>query len=128
MNPAAEGKTYPSVPFDVEADRVAAFADIFGETRGVVPLTFFAVAEFLLFPQIVAGPELELDFTRVVHAEQEYEWQRPLRVGETLTARAVIASARNKGGHGFLTIETELRDPEGELVAVGRATMIERGA
>jgi acyl dehydratase len=49
-------------------------------------------------------------------------------LGEALTVRSRIASIRQKAGNGFLTIETEVLDRDGELVVLGRATMIERGA
>jgi acyl dehydratase len=127
MNVAVEGKVFPEVPFLVEPDRVRAFRAVFGERRDVVPPTFLTAAEFTVFPAIVSDPEVALDFTRVVHGEQEYELRRPLAVGEALVLRPRIASARTKGGHGFLTIETEVRDASGEVVAVCRASMIERG-
>jgi len=73
-------------------------------------------------------PELGLDFTRVVHAEQEYEWRRPLRVGETLTVRAHIASIRQKAGTGFLTIRSELFGADGDVAVLAWATLIERSA
>jgi hypothetical protein len=127
MNVAVEGKVYPEAPFLVEADRVRAFRTVFGERRDVVPPTFLTAAEFTVIPSIVSDPDVAIDFTRVVHGEQEYELRRPLVEGEILTIRPRIASARTKGGHGFLTIETEVRDASGEIVAVCRASMIERG-
>src|SRR2546426_561722 len=75
-----------------------------------VPPTFLTVAEFTLFPTIVADPDLALDFSRVVHGNQEYEWRRHPRVGEALVARARIASIKERGTLGFLTIETEVAD------------------
>jgi acyl dehydratase len=127
VNTSIEGKVYPDVAFDVAADRVAAFRAVFGERREVVPPTFLTAAEFTSFPAVIEDPELALDFARVVHGDQEYEWRRQPRVGERLVARSRIASARARGGTAFLTIETELRDADGETVAVCRATMIERG-
>ena len=127
VNTTAEGKVYPDLAFEVSTERVAAFRAVFGEKRDVVPPTFLTAAEFAAFPAVIADPDLALDFARVVHGEQEYEWRRPLRVGETLTARSRIASAKVRGSLGFLTIETELRDESDEKVAVCRATMIERG-
>jgi acyl dehydratase len=127
LNLALEGKAYPEVAFTVDADRVAAFRTAVGERGDVVPPTFATAAEFVQFPQIVGDPELGLDFTRVVHAEQEYEWRRPLVPGETLTVRSHLAQIRQKAGNGFLTIETELVGADGEAALVARATMIERG-
>ena len=83
MNPAAEGTTYPAVPFTVEPSRVAVFRNLFGIGEGVPP-TFVTAAEFAAFPQVVADRHLDLDFSRVVHSSQGYEFRRPLREGEAL--------------------------------------------
>jgi acyl dehydratase len=126
VNQGAEGKSYPQVSLAVTAERVAAFRDVFPDGGTWVPPTILTAAEFSVFPTIVSDPDLALDFSRVIHGEQEYEWRRPLRVGETLVARARIASIRQRGALGFLTIETEIADADGTRVALARATMIER--
>lgn len=125
MNPGAAGKTYPDVAFTVEPERVDAFRRVLGGTGGVPP-TFVTAAEFEVMPRIVADPELELDFSRVLHGNQEYEYRRPLREGETLTVRSRIESIRQMGANAFLVIATELRDRDGDVVCVARSTMIER--
>jgi hypothetical protein len=128
MNVALEGKVYPDTTFTVDEERVDLFRAAVGEAGETVPPTFATVAEFAVFPLIVGDAELGLDFSRVVHAEQEYEWRRPFRMGEALTVRSRIASIRQKAGNGFLTIHTELLDGDGELVVLARATMIERAS
>jgi acyl dehydratase len=128
MNTALEGKVYPDATFTIDEQRVALFREAVGEAGRIVPPTFATAAEFAVMPFIVGDAELGLDFTRVVHAEQEYEWYRPFRMGEALTVRSRIASIRQKAGNGFLTIETEVRDQGGELVVLARATIIERAA
>jgi len=127
MNPAAEGTRYPDVGFVVEPSRVAAFRDVFGQRTGVPP-TFLTAAEFTVFPQVIGDPALGLDFSRVLHGGQEYELERPLREGETLTVRARIDSVRVRAGTGFLVIAMDLFDEAGEPVAHTRSTMIERSA
>jgi acyl dehydratase len=128
MNPAAQGKRYPPEEIEVTEERVATFSVLFGLSPTTVAPTFLTVVEFAVFPQVIADPELDLDFARVVHGEQEYEWRRQPRVGETLTAQPWIASVKRRGGIGFVTIETEVRDAAGEPIATCRSTMIERGA
>jgi acyl dehydratase len=128
MNVALVGKVYPDATFTVEPERVNLFRAAIGEESDIVPPTFATVAEFTVMPVIVGDAELGLDFTRVVHAEQEYEWHRRFRLGEALTVRSRIASIRQKAGNGFLTIETEVLDRDGGLVVLARATMIERDA
>ena len=75
MNPAAEGTTYPDMPFIVAPERVAGFREVFGQGQGVPP-TFLTAAEFTVLPTIVADPRLDVDFTRVVHGSQDYTFAR----------------------------------------------------
>jgi N-terminal half of MaoC dehydratase len=127
MNAAAAGKVYPDVPFTVDAGRVAAFHAVFDEVGGV-PATFATAAEFTVIPDVIADPEVGLDFTRVLHGSQEYEFSRPLEEGDLLTIRSKIESIREMGGNGFLVLATELLDPDGVVVCTARSTMIERAA
>ena len=128
MNAGAEGKTYPRATVAVGADRIQDFAEVVGQTVPGVPPTFITVAEFAVFGDIINDPELDLDFARVVHGDQEYVWHRPLEVGETLVATPRIAAIRERAGHGFVTIEVTLTSQDGAPVATARATMIERAA
>ena len=127
MNANAVGKRYPSTTMTVDPERVRAFAEAVGQTAPGVPPTFATVAEFAVFGQIVSDPELDLDFARVVHGDEEYVWHRPPAVGETLVVASRIAAIRERGGHGFVTIEMDLMSAAGEPVATAHATMIERG-
>lgn len=125
MNPAAEGTVYPEVAFVVDPDRVAAFRKVFGQVAGVPP-TFLTAAEFAALPAVLNDPHLELDFTRVLHGSQEYEYFRPIREGEHLRIRPKIESIRRKGENSFLTLVMEAIGADGELVATARNVMIER--
>ena len=125
MNAEVAGKVYPDAPFTVDPSRVAAFRAVFDEPRGVPP-TFVTAAEFMVIPDVVADPELDLDFSRVLHGNQEYEFRRPLEEGETLVIRSRIESIREMGGNGFLVLVTDLVEPGGEAVCTARSTLIER--
>jgi acyl dehydratase len=125
MNTAAAGKVYPDVPFRVDPERVRAFRAVFDEPSGV-PATFATAAEFVVIPGVVSDPELDLDFSRVLHGSQEYEFLRPLEEDETLTIRSRIDSIREMGGNGFLVLVTDLVEPGGEVVCTARSTLIER--
>ncbi|HYY07031.1 MAG TPA: MaoC family dehydratase N-terminal domain-containing protein [Actinomycetota bacterium] len=126
MNRSVVGKTYPEVSFPVDPERVRAFREVFEEPTGV-PVTFPTAAEFSVIPQIVGDPELGLDFTKVLHGNQEYAYHRPIEVGEAFTVRARIEGIRELGGNGFLTIVTDLVGADGEVACTARSTMIERG-
>jgi hypothetical protein len=125
MNAAAVGKVYAGLSFTVEPDRVAAFRAVFEGSEGV-PATFPTAAEFRVIPDIVADPEVGIDFSRVLHGSQEYEFARPLREGETLAIRSTIDSIRSLGRNAFLVLVTELMEPGGAVVCTARSTLIER--
>jgi hypothetical protein len=127
MNPEAQGTEYPPVPFRIDPERVAAFREVVGQAEGIPP-TFLTVAEFLVFPQVIEDPNVDLDFSRVVHGTQEYVFSRPLREGELLNVHMRIESVRVRSGTGFLIVGMRFLDEGGEPVASARSTMIERAA
>ncbi len=143
MNQTLKGKTYDEVDFEVERDRVNQFALAIGEddpryveseaarTEGFPEQlafpTFPTVVQIITSAQIVLDEELGLDYTRVVHGEQEYEWTRPVVVGDRLRARPRIADIYAKGPNELLVIESEIKDQDGELVCISRSTLLSRG-
>lgn len=128
VSPDVEGSMYPPVRFRVDEMRVRAFADAVGQRGPGVPPTIVTVPEIEAgLDHVVSDPRLGIELSRVLHAEQEYRWSRPVLVGETLTASATIEGVRDKGGMRFLTLRTEVVDEAGEPVASGRSTLIIRG-
>jgi acyl dehydratase len=134
LNKALVGKEYGEVPFEVERERIVQFADAIGDPdpryrseEPIAPPTFPTVMQIATGGQIVLDPELGLDYTRVVHGEQEYVVERPLRAGDKLTATPRIADIYAKGPNEFLVTETIVRDENGDVVVTGRSTLISRG-
>lgn len=65
-----------------------------------------------------------------VHGEQEYTYERPMYVGETLTGTTTLVDVFQKeGSRGglmtFAVLETEYRNQDDELVLTERQTRIE---
>lgn len=143
LNQGLKGKQYQEVSFTVDRDRVLAFADAIGEDNPVfrepaaareaghegqlAPPTFVTVMQIMTSGQVVLDRDLGLDYARVVHGEQEYEWRRPVRVGDVLSAIPRLADVYAKGPNEFLVIESEIRDESGETVVVARTTLLSRG-
>lgn len=127
LNSRVQGRTYPAMAFSLEADRVAAFAASIRHPGEDVPPTFVTAPELAAgLDNALADPELGLDLSRVLHTEQEYEWGRPLAIGETLTAEATIEEIRIKGGLGIVKIRTDLRDEARRMVVVATSTLVVR--
>ena len=127
---AVAGRTYPAVSFDIESDRVAAFARAIGaDPAGGVPPTFATVYSLgMTAPQLFGDEEAAVDFGRLLHAEQEFEWERHPRVGETVTSRARVASDTSRRGMRFVSLETDTADGKGQPVCRSRALFVIREA
>jgi acyl dehydratase len=128
------GREYQETSFNVTRDRIVQFADAIGDDdpryRGdepIAPPTFPTVVQIASGGQVVLDPELGLDYTRVVHGEQEYAAERPLRAGDRLSAKPRIADIYARGPNEFLVVETAYVDESGATVCTGRSTLISRG-
>ena len=64
------GRTYPAVTFDIDRQRVAAFALAIGaDPAGGVPPTFAAVYSLgATAPQLFSDAEAAIDFAKLLHA------------------------------------------------------------
>jgi acyl dehydratase len=143
MNHELKGKEYQEVTFEVERERVVQFAEAIGEDdpifldpeaaraaafpEQVAPPTFPTVMQIMTSGQVVLDQELGLNYAMVVHGEQEYEWRRPIVVGDVLKATPRIADIYARGPNEFLVIEAEITDAGGAVVCVARSTLLSRG-
>lgn len=122
------GKVYPAVEFEIEAERVAEFARAIGaDPRDGVPPTFAAVyALGVTAPQLFGDEDAGVDFAKLLHAEQEFEWRRHPKVGETVSSRGRIASDVSRRGMRFLNFESDTSDSGGAPVCRSKALFIIR--
>jgi acyl dehydratase len=143
LNQSLKGKEYQEVSFEVKRDEVLAFAVAIGEedpvyrdadaakavryAEQVAPPTFVTRMQIFTSAPVVLDEELGLDYARVVHGEQAFEWRRPLVVGDMLSATPRIADIYVKGPNEFLVIEAEIKGASGDVVVVARSTLLSRG-
>ncbi|HEY1420199.1 MAG TPA: MaoC family dehydratase N-terminal domain-containing protein [Candidatus Dormibacteraeota bacterium] len=122
------GRAYPPVDFEIEAERVAAFARAIGaDPADGVPPTFAAVYSLgATAPQLFGDEEAAIDFAKLLHADQEFAWERHPSVGETVTSRGRVVADATRRGMRFLTFETETADKKGEPVCRSRALFVIR--
>ena len=125
---AVAGRIYPAVRIEIDPERVADFARAIGaDPSGEVPPTFAAVyALGATAPQLFGDQDAAIDFARLLHAEQEFEWQRHPRAGETVTSVGRIASDTSRRGMRFVTLETETTDAAGAPVCRSRTLFVIR--
>lgn len=129
------GTVVDEFSFAVEDGKVREFARAIQDPSdpvGGVPLTFTAVAAHYRDAR-AAVEKLGFDMKRVVVGEVEWQYSRPLVVGDRLSARRVVADVKTReGSRGgtmkLVTLETEFRDAAGDVALRQREVLIETGA
>lgn len=73
---------------------------------------------------------LDLDYRRMLHGEQEFIYYRPISPGDRLYTQIKVSDLYEKKGKSgsmqFLVLDTEMKDPEGNMVAISRMNIIYR--
>ena len=143
MNHDMIGYAYPASPaFLVTHENVAAFADAigddnpiyrsdevaaqFGHATACAPPTFPIVVTMSAMEKSFHDPKLNMDFSRVVHSDQRFEYVRPIRVGDELVVTTVIEDIKALGNNDIATFRTEVSS-DGELVVTGWSKLVVRG-
>lgn len=109
------------VHFDVEVARSRGFTDV------IAPTTFPVVIQDLTLHQLLAHPDAGIDFSRVVHGDQKFEYSRPLIAGDEVVAQLKVTKVQSLGGHTMVTSETEVSTVSGEHVVTATSTLVIRG-
>lgn len=128
--------------FEVTAERVRQFAAAIGDTNPLYHDEAYAkttVHQGLIapptFPVVVAGAneegfDLGLDQRRMLHGEQEFIYERPIRVGDVLTCQSLVSDVYEKEGKNgvmeFIILDTKMTDAQGELVVTSRMNIVYR--
>ena len=106
---------------DVDAARAAGHADV------VAPPTFPVVVQELTLAQLLAEPDANIDFSRVVHGDQRFTYSRSVVAGDELTATLSVTSVKTLGGHSMVTSESVMTDASGDHVVTAISTLVVRG-
>ncbi len=123
-----EGKKYDPVTVDIDAEHVAAFAWAIGaDPAEGVPPTYSAVYCLgATAPQLFGDEEAAIDFAHLLHAEQEFKWERHPDVGAKVTSQATITSDQSRRGIRFVTLETDSKSDDGSQLCHSRALFVIR--
>ena len=144
VNPELQGRVFPPVPpylvgrekvrefsravfatnpinHDPAAARAAGYSDVVG------PPTFAVVIQEATLAQLLAEPDAGIDFARVVHGDQRFEYSRPVVAGDELTAQLTVTAVKTLGGNAMVTAETRITDAQGDHVVTATSTLVVRG-
>ena len=116
----------PTQPTTVTEEAVRAFVDAVGGSTGdAVPPTFPIVVTFAALQDFLAAEQIEL--SRIVHGDQRFRYERPVVVGDVLTAVLTVTGVRSIGGNDIISTSSEITDASGAVVCTATATIVHRG-
>jgi acyl dehydratase len=136
------GRESEPVVHEIERSAIRRFADALGDPNPLYQDE--AIARAAGHPALVAPPtfpvaltsnerfrhSLDLGTRSTLHAEQQFEYQRPLVAGDRITVVSRVADVLERpsasGPMDVIVIEDEGRDEKGELAFRTRATLILR--
>lgn len=143
VNVEAVGRTYgPFEAYEVTRVKIREFADAVDARSGahfypevaaaegfrdVVALTTFAVviaqqAEF----HVVQDPEVGVDFSKVVHADQRFTHHRPLIAGDVVLTTVTVENITQRAGISMVTTRSEIADIDGSPVSTVISSLVVR--
>ena len=106
---------------DPAAARAAGHPDVIAPPTFAIALTLSAAGV------VVSDPDVDLDYSRVVHGEQRFTHHRPIRVGDRLVATTTIDAARSVAGNDLLTARVDVATEDGEPVCTATSMLVARG-
>ncbi|MBD1224361.1 MaoC family dehydratase N-terminal domain-containing protein [Virgibacillus halodenitrificans] len=135
------GMTGESFTFEVEKGHIKRFAEAIGDNNPLYINQEYA--EKTPYQSVIAPPTfliaaganggdlpLELDTKRMLHGEQEFIYYKSVRPGDSLQCQMKVSDLYEREGKSgsmqFLILDTEMKDPQGELVAISRMNIIYR--
>jgi acyl dehydratase len=137
------GRSYPPTPaYEVGREKIREFADAIGDPNPVyrdpeaakalghpdvvAPPTFPIVISMPAADQVVYDPALGLDWARVVHGDQRFTHERPMRPGDRVVAVVTVAAIKSFAGNDMISLMTEMSTVDGELISTARALLVAR--
>jgi acyl dehydratase len=143
VDESMKGKTYPPFEYEVGREKIREYASAVGEHnpvhhdreaaksagfRDVVAPPMFAVVYSTgsVAPAIL-DPEVGINFARMLHGSQEFEWDEPVCAGDTITTETTVEDLYERTGMEFFVFKSVSKNQDGKEVVRGTWTNIVRG-
>jgi acyl dehydratase len=143
LNTQAVGKSFAPTVYAVGREKIREYAHAVGETNSlyldlsvaraagyadlVAPPMFVVVYGAPALMPALFDPEVQMDFARMVHGGQEFEWGALVVAGDEITTTLTTKEIYEDGGRGYYIFESLSVNQRGEQVSRGTWTHIVRG-
>jgi len=143
VDESQKGKTYAPFEYEIGREKIREYANAVGEFnpvhhdrkaaqaagfRDVVAPPMFAVvfSTGSVAPAIL-DPEVGINFARMLHGSQEFEWGEPVCAGDTITTETTVEDLYERTGMEFFVFKSVSKNQNGDEVVRGTWTNIVRG-
>jgi acyl dehydratase len=106
---------------DVDAATAAGYNDL------VAPPTFPVILQERAMQVLLADPEAGIDYSRIVHGDQRFDYLRPIEAGDELHTTVEVTKVQSLGGHQMVTSESRITDGSGAHFVTATSTLVVRG-
>ena len=143
VNTNAVGKTYAPLTYAVGREKIREYAFAVGETNPVhleveaaralgyrdvvAPPMFAAVYSSGAIGPALFDPEIGINFARMVHGGQEFNWGPLVVAGDEITTTVSLKDVTARESMSFYVFESVSENQDGDTVCVGTWTNIVRG-
>ena len=126
IDPTLIGRAFPTRPYEVGTESVRAFATAVKEASDtdIAPATLAIIPAFRGLDAFVEAAGI--DYRNVVHADQRFVYDRPIRVGDVLVTTATADGVKRLGPNELVTLRCELASDSGEHVCTATSTILVR--
>jgi acyl dehydratase len=127
MNRELIGRTYAPSTYEVKEEAMIRYAQATNETNPrfldpcvdgglIAPPVFPVVYHAKVLGKPISDPELNVEFRRALHGEQDMTFHRPVRAGDVLSTTPSIEDISDKGTGETISIRLRTENQSGDLV------------
>ena len=116
----AVGETSP-LCHDVDAAKAAGHLDV------IAPVTFPIAITLEIMGESATSPEVGLNWSRVVHGDQRFKYERPIVAGDELSVTTTIEEIKAIAGNHMITLRGDVFGSDKKLIAQVWTGLVERG-
>jgi len=138
MNRELIGRRYSPATYEIREEATIRYARATNESNPrlvdanaagglVAPPVFPVVYHAKVLGKPISDPELNIDFRRALHGEQDMTFHRPLRAGDIVSTTPTIEDIRDKGTGETIAIRLRTESQGGELIEETLFTLFVRG-
>nr|WP_042182610.1 MaoC family dehydratase N-terminal domain-containing protein [Kibdelosporangium sp. MJ126-NF4]CEL15103.1 COGs COG2030 [Kibdelosporangium sp. MJ126-NF4]CTQ93301.1 COGs COG2030 [Kibdelosporangium sp. MJ126-NF4] len=145
LDPSFIGRSYPASPvYQVSRAKIREFAEAIGDDNllysdpaaaqaagysdVVTPPTFLTIINIAAINVVINDPDLGLDYSRMVHGDQRFDYHRQVHAGDELRVIVHIEDIMHRAGNDFINMRADIVDNDDEIVVVSHAQLVVRDA